>query len=473
VITSIHNRRVAAAVRLKKRAIREKDRRFLVEGPQAVGEAIASGHLVHDVFYDSTLEAHLEGSLRAAADAGIPAHPVAPEVMGHLTSTVTPQGLVAVADFVDVALSEIPAGARCVPVLLQVRDPGNAGTILRSADAAGGEAVVFTRSSVDVYNPKTVRATAGSLFHLAVVREADPADAVRGLHDMGYIVLAADAEGTSSVHEVDLTARTAVLFGNEAAGLPDWALKLSDGTLRVPISGRAESLNLAAAATVVLFESARQRTPGLAQLVAGAAHDIRSPLTAMRGFASTLVSRWDRLSEDQRRMMLGGILEDGDRMAAVVSELVDAARLASGSLRLAPVPTELGEVARAVAGQAGASASSPVPVEVVGSVRAEVDADRFRMVLRALVEGAAWWAEEGPVRIELAPGPVVTVSRRGTALAEDEAAALFQPRQPGAGGGSKVGLYLAKGLVEAHGGRLTVEAGEALTFTVRLEPSVH
>src|SRR5438876_178697 len=119
-----------------------------------------------------------EPTVTAARSAGIPVHPVSDEVMEALTSTVTPQGVVAVAAFLDRSVEDaIAPGARCVPVLIHVRDPGNAGTILRSADAAGADAVVFARASVDVYNPKVVRASAGSLFHVPVVRDAEPAAA--------------------------------------------------------------------------------------------------------------------------------------------------------------------------------------------------------------------------------------------------------------------------------------------------------
>jgi TrmH family RNA methyltransferase len=178
MITSMQNKSVVQAARLKKRAMREKVRRFLVEGVQGVAEALGSKGVVREIFHTGAAEPRLEIVLRAAEGQGVPIRPVSAEVMAHLTSTVTPQGVVAVARFVDVHLDQALLGASCVPVLVEVRDPGNAGTILRSADASGADAVVFTRSSVDVYNQKTVRATAGSLFHVPVVREVEPANAV-------------------------------------------------------------------------------------------------------------------------------------------------------------------------------------------------------------------------------------------------------------------------------------------------------
>jgi RNA methyltransferase, TrmH family len=468
VITSLHNKRVAKAVRLKKRAMREKDRRFLVEGAQAAREAIASGAKVFDVFHTASPESRLQAVIGMAGEAGIPVHEVSDEVMGRLTSTVTPPGLVAVAAFVDVPLDRVPEGSRTIPVLVEVRDPGNAGTIVRSADAAGADAVVFARSSVDVYNEKAVRATAGSLFHLPIVREVEVEEAVAALRDRGFAVLATDAQGEASIHDTDLTRPTAFLFGNEARGLTAEASALADRTVRVPIAGRAESLNLAAATALVLFEAARQRAagPSLAAIVSGAAHDIRSPLAALLGFSSTMLKRWDRLDDEQKLTMIEGIAHDGARMRLLVSELVDAARLAEGSLRLRPAPVDLLELAGRVARDAG---SPDAPIDVTGAhATAHGDADRLHTVMAALAEAAQWWGERGPVLVEVRSATEVRVSRRGSAFDAGTARNLFAPRQAGTGGGSKVGLFVAKGLVEAHGGTIEVEARDGIHFVLRL-----
>jgi TrmH family RNA methyltransferase len=473
MISSTQNKRVVQAARLKKRAMREKDGLFLVEGVQGVAEALGSKDVVREIFHTGGAEPRLQVLLRAAERQGVPVRLVSAPVMAHLTSTVTPQGVVAVARFVDVPLEKAIVGASCVSVLVEVRDPGNAGTILRSADASGADAVVFTHSSVDVYNQKTVRATAGSLFHVPVVRDADPGKAVTELRAAGFAVLAAAADGQDSLYDVDLSRPTAVLFGNEAKGLAAGAVAIADGTVRVPIAGRAESLNLAAAATLVLFEAARQRSGGtsdvLAQIVAGAAHDIRSPLTAMKGFGSTLASKWDRLDDEQRRTMLDGIVHDAGRMEVVVSQLVDAARIHSGRLELGLVPTDLLEVAREVGASVGPWA--PAEVAVFGeSAVALADPKRLRMILLALIEGAQWFGEDGPVRIETRTGvrPSVRVFRAVTQLDQAGAEALFRPRAPGTGGGSKVGLFVAKGLAGAQGGTLEVDTEGGLGFILTL-----
>ncbi len=188
-------------------------------------------------------------------------HVVSGEVMDELAQTVTPQGLLAVCGFIDVPLTELPRTLSLVTLLANVRDPGNAGTVLRTADAAGAHAVIFADASVDPYNGKCVRASAGSLFHLPVVAGARLEDAVASMRDAGLRIVAADGRAGRSLDDPDVQARlaqpTAWMFGNEAWGLPPELVALADETIAVPIYGRAESLNLAAAAAVCLYASAR------------------------------------------------------------------------------------------------------------------------------------------------------------------------------------------------------------------------
>ena len=198
----------------------------------------------------------------AAGQAGAAVHTVSGEIMAGLAQTTTPQGIVAVCGFVDVPLGDVIAPApRLVAVLAHARDPGNAGTVLRTADAAGAAGVIFTDASVDPYNGKCVRASAGSLFHLPVVSGDRLAAVVEALRGAGLQILAADGHGKRSLDEViaagTLAAPTAWLFGNEAWGLPGDSLSLADESVAVPIYGRAESLNLATAAALCLYASAR------------------------------------------------------------------------------------------------------------------------------------------------------------------------------------------------------------------------
>jgi TrmH family RNA methyltransferase len=232
---------------------RDRDRagRFLAEGPQAVREALTAG-VVHEVFCtQAALDRHFE--LLAAA----PVSPITDRGLTALTETQSPQGLVAVCSTVDRPLAEV--GGRLIAVVADIRDPGNAGTVLRCADAAGADAVVFAGEAVDPYNGKAVRASAGSLFHLPVVRGVSPADAVKHLQASGFQVLAADGGGSDNLEELadagELATATAWLFGNEAHGLPNDIP--ADRRVRIPIYGSAESLNLATAAAICLYASAR------------------------------------------------------------------------------------------------------------------------------------------------------------------------------------------------------------------------
>ncbi|HEV2536239.1 MAG TPA: RNA methyltransferase [Streptosporangiaceae bacterium] len=263
-----HSPRLKAARRLTKRAFRQRERAFLAEGPQAVAEAFHCGARVTDLFVTAPARSRHHDLVTEIAAAGIPVHVVNGDIMDELAQTVTPQGLLAVCGFVDVSLAEVTAQAppTLVALLANVRDPGNAGTVLRTADAAGAHAVVFADASVDPYNGKCVRASAGSLFHLPVVAGAGLEDAVLALRQAGLRIVAADGQAGHPLDDPEVQARlaepTAWMFGNEAWGLPPELVALADEPVAVPIYGRAESLNLAAAAAVCLYASARaQRVP--------------------------------------------------------------------------------------------------------------------------------------------------------------------------------------------------------------------
>jgi RNA methyltransferase, TrmH family len=264
-ITSIRSPRVKAARQLAKRAFRERSRSFLAEGPQAVREALGTPGVLTELFVTAAA-ADRHGDLAGeAARQGAPVHLVSGEVMSELAQTVTPQGLLAVCAFIDITLAELTAAApRLVAVLASVRDPGNAGTVLRTADAAGAQGVIFTSASVDPYNSKCVRSSAGSLFHVPVVAGPEPAAAAAALRGAGLQLLAADGSAERMLDPGGsdwLAGPTAWLFGNEAWGLPADVLALADTAVAVPIYGRAESLNLAAAAAVCLYATASSQNP--------------------------------------------------------------------------------------------------------------------------------------------------------------------------------------------------------------------
>ncbi|MFE9249334.1 TrmH family RNA methyltransferase [Streptomyces sp. NPDC007088] len=260
-LSSLRSPRVVAARRLAKRSFRGKERRFLAEGPQAVREAV--DHLIEVYVTEEAAERHAD-LLETVSVAGVPVLSASEEVVAAMSDTVTPQGLVGLCRFLDTPFERVlETRPRLVAVLAHVRDPGNAGTVLRCADAAGADAVVLTDASVDVYNPKCVRASVGSLFHLPVVVGVPVDRAVGGLRGAGVRVLAADGAGRDDLDtELDrgsMGGPTAWVFGNEAWGLPEETRELADAVVRVPIHGKAESLNLATAAAVCLYASAREQ----------------------------------------------------------------------------------------------------------------------------------------------------------------------------------------------------------------------
>jgi TrmH family RNA methyltransferase len=279
-LTNPRSERVKAVRALSGRSVRLRTGRFVVEGPQSVREIVreAPGR-VRDLYVTPAGADRYGEILADAAAAHLRVHVGSDEVLAAMSPDA--QGLLAVAETHDPGLPAVLGAApRLVAVLARVRDPGNAGTVIRAADAAGADAVVLTAESVDVHNPKVVRSTAGSLFHLPVTAGAPLADVTTGLRAAGLTVLAADGSGEHDLDDLldavgrpgdpgsgssdaarsgvpDLTRPTAWLFGNEAWGLPEEDRALADAVVRVPIRGRAESLNLATAATVCLYASSR------------------------------------------------------------------------------------------------------------------------------------------------------------------------------------------------------------------------
>lgn len=251
--------RVRAVAKLTKRSARQETGLFLLEGPQAAREALAfrPDTLVELFATPTAMERH-QDIRDAAGDAGLEIVFTTEAVLDAMADTVTPQGIVAVARQSPTSLKDIfAASPTLIAICEEVRDPGNLGTIIRAADAAGADAVVLTGRTVDPYNPKVVRATTGSLFHVPVAVGAELSATVERAHAAGLRVVAADVGGEDFLARRDaLSAPTAWLFGNEARGLDDDGLALADLSLRLPIYGRAESLNLATAASVCLYETA-------------------------------------------------------------------------------------------------------------------------------------------------------------------------------------------------------------------------
>lgn len=246
--------RVAAAVKLHRHIGRRRAARFLAEGPNLVEAALRRG-VVSELFATESAAQRFAGLL-----AGAPVQLVTERAAKALSDTVTPVGLVAVCSMPEVSLDGVLAGApSLLAVPVGVSEPGNAGTLIRLADAMGADAVVFAGHSVDPYNGKCLRASAGSIFSIPVVSEPDAVGAASCIRQAGLQVLATTLDGNVNLDEAELTDPTAWLFGPEAHGLPAEIVALATAKVRIPMAGAAESLNVAAAAAICLYETARRR----------------------------------------------------------------------------------------------------------------------------------------------------------------------------------------------------------------------
>ncbi|WP_099041177.1 TrmH family RNA methyltransferase [Mycobacterium neglectum] len=242
---------MAAAIKLHRHVGRRRAARFLAEGPNLVEAALRRG-LVSEVFVTEAAQDRF-GSLLA----GTQVHLVTERAAKALSETVTPVGLIAVCSVPETSLDDVLADSpRLLAVAAEISEPGNAGTLIRVADAMGADAVVLVGHSVDPYNGKCLRASAGSIFSIPVVSEVDAAAAVSAISAAGLAVLATAVDGEIMLDETDLAVPTAWLFGPEAHGLAAELAAAATHRVRIPMPGNAESLNVASAAAICLYQSA-------------------------------------------------------------------------------------------------------------------------------------------------------------------------------------------------------------------------
>jgi TrmH family RNA methyltransferase len=243
---------VVAAVKLHRHVARRRAARFLAEGPNLVEEALRRGFVVEVFATDDALDRFGETLV------GAPVHRVTDRAAKALSDTVTPVGLVAVCTMPQPRLTDVLAdGPQLVAVAVETSEPGNAGTLIRLADAMGADAVVLAGNSVDPYNGKCLRSSAGSIFALPVLSEPDTEGVIAALRGVGLQVLATTLDGETSLVDADVSRATAWLFGSEAHGLAPEVAALADARVHIPMRGGAESLNVAAAAAICLYESSR------------------------------------------------------------------------------------------------------------------------------------------------------------------------------------------------------------------------
>lgn len=262
-MVSRQNPRVKCLRRLGSRRFREQERKFLVEGVRFVEEALSSTWPVELMAYCPGIAESRRGEvlLENAASRGISLLEVEEALFRELAGTDTPQGVLAVVGQCETTLEDLqPAAEPALLVLVDgVRDPGNLGTIVRSADAAGVGGVILLKGTADIYNPKALRATMGSIFHVPVVDGVDAGELMHYLSSRGIKTVAGDPHGEKVIYGSDLAVSCALVVGNEAGGAGEAVMEMVSERVRIPMPGRAESLNVAVAAAILIYEALRQR----------------------------------------------------------------------------------------------------------------------------------------------------------------------------------------------------------------------
>jgi TrmH family RNA methyltransferase len=240
---------------------RAAEHAFVVEGPRAIGAALDRGGTLEALYCSTGSDVAFAALVARAEAAGVPVEQLKEGVLERLGTTVTPQPVLAVAPTRHASFDDL-AGDGLVVVGVALGDPGNVGTLLRSAEASGASGIVLSAGSVDAYNPKVVRASAGAIFGIPLIEGCAAVEALDALGQQARRRLAADARAGIPYHQADLGARAAIVLGNEAHGVPGELEAHLDGRVCVPMHGPAESLNVAMAGTVLCFEAARQRAAG-------------------------------------------------------------------------------------------------------------------------------------------------------------------------------------------------------------------
>lgn len=257
-VTGLQNPVVKAAAELKQKKYRTQNGLYLAEGLRTAEEAVAY-KAVETLFYVATDDERTIRLLEDAAAQNIKLVCVSENVMKKIADTETPQGIIAVCKMRQPKLENLLASGKMLLVLDRVGDPGNIGTMLRTADAAGIGGLVLLKGCADIYAPKTVRSSMGSLFHIPVLSGVSEQEFVSAAKKAGYDLLVTCLDGADNLYKADLSGRIAFVMGNEAGGVSESLLEKADKRVYIPMAGRAESLNVAMAAGIVMFEALRRK----------------------------------------------------------------------------------------------------------------------------------------------------------------------------------------------------------------------
>jgi len=243
--------------RLKTKKFRRKEQRFIVEGARSIEELLGSDWQVELLLHCASFEenAMIENVLRKARQKGIPTEEIEREILGRISDTVTSSGVVCIAKVKSISEEEfLKKSPRTVLILDEVGDPGNLGTLIRTADAAGIGGVILSENTVELYSPKVVRSSMGSIFHLDTARTSDLAQFLSKLKKNGFKIVASVVKNGESYYEMDYSGRICLVIGNEVEGVRDSVLKMADQMVSIPIYGKAESLNASVAGGILMYE---------------------------------------------------------------------------------------------------------------------------------------------------------------------------------------------------------------------------
>lgn len=258
MITSIHNPKVKKIVQLlNKPKIRKKEGLFVVEGKKMVSEIPANQ--ISEVLISETYLTKEETYIQKMTESGIRYEVVSDSIIKHLTDAVTPQGIIGLSKMRSVSINNLITDNPLIIILENIQDPGNLGTIIRTADAAGASGVILSTGCVDLYNPKVVRSTMGSLFRVPILKDRDLASDITYMQSQGIRILATHLQGSQNIYSCNLTEGLGILVGNEGNGLTDTTTALADGRVLIPMIGDSESLNAGVATSIMVYEALRQR----------------------------------------------------------------------------------------------------------------------------------------------------------------------------------------------------------------------
>lgn len=259
IITSSDNDIYKSFAKLYKRKYRDREGMYIIEGINLIKEALKNGAKLKSVFLRKDFDDAAAEELIAKLEEKVPVYMLSKELFDRTVDTETPQGIAAVSFRPVYTEESFFEGTDNVIVLDSLQDPGNIGTVIRSADAAGFSGAVVLKGTADLFSPKTVRAAAGSLYRVKLLYLNDPEDAVNILHKYGFKVAATSPYAKKLVYDTDISEKTAIVIGNEANGVRENLKELADENIKLPMAGNIESLNAAVAAAVVMYESVRQR----------------------------------------------------------------------------------------------------------------------------------------------------------------------------------------------------------------------